>query len=261
MELKGKVAIVTGAAKGIGRASSIRLAEEGAQVVLVDKSKQNLLEAVRVMKEKGIEGLALVGDVSNEKQVKEAVQTAVQSHGGIDILVNCAAIHPYGTVVSTSSETWDAVMNVNLKGIFLFAKYCIPEMEKRGGGSIVNVSSVQAFSSQKTVAAYTATKGAINALTRAMALDHAEANIRVNAVCPGSVDTPMLRSSAEMFGDNMEETLASWGKMHPLGRLAQPEEVAEMVCFLSSPRAGFVTGGEYKVDGGLTAALGVTLPE
>lgn len=261
MELKGKVAIVTGAAKGIGRASSIRLAEEGAQVVLVDKSKQNLLEAVRVMKEKGIEGLALVGDVSNEKQVKETVQTAVQSHGGIDILVNCAAIHPYGTVVSTSSETWDAVMNVNLKGIFLFAKYCIPAMEKRGGGSIVNVSSVQAFSSQKTVAAYTATKGAINALTRAMAMDHAEDNIRVNAVCPGSVDTPMLRSSAEMFGDNMEETLASWGKMHPLGRLAQPEEVAEMVCFLSSPRAGFVTGGEYKVDGGLTAALGVTLPE
>ena len=136
-------------------------------------------------------------------------------------------------------------------------------MRKRGGGSIVNVSSVQAFASQKGVAAYTASKGGVNALTRAMALDHAEENIRVNAVCPASVDTPMLRWSAELFkGEKTtEETLEGFGKMHPIGRVARAEEVAEVIAFLAGPRASFVTGGEYKVDGGMLAALGVQLPE
>src|SRR3712207_4277693 len=139
----------------------------------------------------------------------------------------------------------------------------IPKMRERGGGAIVNLSSVQAFASQRGVAAYTASKGGINALTRAMALDHAEENIRVNAVCPASVDTPMLRWSADLFkGEkSVEETVAEWGKMHPLGRVARPEEVAEVIAFLASERASFVTGGEYKVDGGMLAALGVRLPE
>jgi NAD(P)-dependent dehydrogenase (short-subunit alcohol dehydrogenase family) len=136
-------------------------------------------------------------------------------------------------------------------------------MRERGGGAIVNLSSVQAFASQKGVAAYTASKGGINALTRAMALDHAEENIRVNAVCPGSVDTPMLRWAADLFkGEKTtEETVEGFGRMHPLGRVARPEEVAEVISFLASPKASFVTGGEYKVDGGLLAALGVALPE
>jgi NAD(P)-dependent dehydrogenase (short-subunit alcohol dehydrogenase family) len=152
---------------------------------------------------------------------------------------------------------------VNLKGIYLVSKHAIPEMSKRGGGSIVNVSSVQAFASQKGVAAYTASKGGVNALTRAMALDHAHENIRVNAVCPASVDTPMLRWSADLFkGEKtLEETLEGFGKMHPLGRVARAEEVAGVISFLASPEASFVTGGEYKVDGGMLAALGVQLPE
>jgi NAD(P)-dependent dehydrogenase (short-subunit alcohol dehydrogenase family) len=147
--------------------------------------------------------------------------------------------------------------------MYLSAKFAIPEMLKRGGGAIVNVSSVQAMASQTNVAAYTASKGGVNALTRAMALDHAEENIRVNAVCPASVDTPMLRWAADLFkGERTAaEVVEEWGKLHPIGRVARPEEVAEVIAFLASDRASFVTGAEYKVDGGMLAALGVRLPE
>jgi NAD(P)-dependent dehydrogenase (short-subunit alcohol dehydrogenase family) len=191
------------------------------------------------------------------------VDFTVENYGGVDILVNSAGIQRYGTVVETDEAAWDEVLDVNLKGIYLASKHAIPEMRRRGGGAIVNLSSVQAFASQQGVAAYTASKGGINALTRAMALDHAEDNIRVNAVCPASVDTPMLRWSADLFkGDkSIEETVEDWGRMHPVGRVARPEEVAEVIVFLASPRASFVTGGDYKVDGGLLAALGVALPE
>jgi NAD(P)-dependent dehydrogenase (short-subunit alcohol dehydrogenase family) len=148
--------------------------------------------------------------------------------------------------------------------MYLTAHFAIPEMERRGGGAIINVSSVQAFASQKGVAAYTASKGAINALTRAMSLDHADKNIRVVAVCPGSVDTPMLRHSADLFREDdqtVEEVVASWGAFHPLGRVGTPEDVGELIAFLASDRASFITGGEYKVDGGLLSAISVVLPE
>jgi NAD(P)-dependent dehydrogenase (short-subunit alcohol dehydrogenase family) len=195
--------------------------------------------------------------------MKALTDFTAETYGGVDVLVNSAGIQRYGTVVETEEDVWDEVLDVNLKGIYLASRYAIPKMRERGGGAIVNLSSVQAFASQRGVAAYTASKGAINALTRAMALDHAQENIRVNAVCPASVDTPMLRWSADLFkgGKSVEETVAEWGKMHPLGRVARPEEVAEVIAFLASERASFVTGGEYKVDGGMLAALGVRLPE
>jgi NAD(P)-dependent dehydrogenase (short-subunit alcohol dehydrogenase family) len=131
--------------------------------------------------------------------MKRLVNFAAEIYGGVDVLVNAAGVQRYGTVVDTEEEVWDEVLDVNLKGIYLASKYAIPQMRERGGGAIVNLSSVQAFASQKGVAAYTASKGGINALTRAMALDHAEENIRVNAVCPASVDTPMLRWAANLF--------------------------------------------------------------
>jgi NAD(P)-dependent dehydrogenase (short-subunit alcohol dehydrogenase family) len=263
-EFSGKVAVVAGGARGIGRAAARKLALEDAAVVICSDQQDQLSEALAELREReGLELSATQADVTASEDMKGLMDLAAETYGGLDVLVNSVGIQRYGTVVETEEEVWDEVLDVNLKGIYLASRCAIPKMRERGGGAIVNLSSVQAFASQKGVAAYTASKGAINALTRAMALDHAEENIRVNAVCPASVDTPMLRWSADLFkGEkSIEETVKEWGKMHPVGRVARPEEVAEVIAFLASERASFVTGGEYKVDGGMLAALGVTLPE
>jgi NAD(P)-dependent dehydrogenase (short-subunit alcohol dehydrogenase family) len=264
-EFSGKVVVVAGGARGIGRAAARKLALEDASVVICSDREDQVNEAVAELCER--EGLEVSGtraDVTSSADMKRLMDFATETYGGVDVLVYSAGIQRYGTVVETEVEVWDEVLDVNLKGIYLASRYAIPEMRKRGGGAIVNLSSVQAFASQTGVAAYTASKGGINALTRAMALDHAEENIRVNAVCPASVDTPMLRWAADLFrgeDKSVEETVAEWGRMHPVGRVAKPEEVAEVIAFLASDRASFVTGGDYKVDGGMLAALGVTLPE
>jgi NAD(P)-dependent dehydrogenase (short-subunit alcohol dehydrogenase family) len=262
-DFDGKAAIVTGGALGIGQAVAKKLAEEGASVVICSDREDQVEEAAEELRGEKLEVQGLRADVTSSDDMRRLVAFTVENYGGVDILVNSAGVQRYGTVAETEEEVWDEVLAINLKGIYLASKHAIPEMRERGGGTIVNLSSVQAFASQKGVAAYTASKGGINALTRAMALDHAEENIRVNAVCPGSVDTPMLRWAADLFkGEKTaEETVEGFGKMHPLGRVARPEEVAEVVSFLASPKASFVTGGEYKVDGGLLAALGVALPE
>jgi NAD(P)-dependent dehydrogenase (short-subunit alcohol dehydrogenase family) len=262
-EFSGKVAVVAGGARGIGLAAARKLALGDASVVICSDREDQLEEALAEVREEDLKVSGTRADVTATSDMKRLMDFATETYGGVDILVNSAGVQRYGTVVETEEDTWDEVLDVNLKGIYLASRYAIPKMRKRGGGAIVNLSSVQAFASQRGVAAYTASKGGINALTRAMALDHAEENIRVNAVCPASVDTPMLRWSAERFkGEkSVEETVAEWGRMHPLGRVAKPEEVAEVIAFLASERASFVTGGEYKVDGGLLAALGVALPE
>ena len=261
-DLIGKVAIVTGAL-GIGLAAARKLASDGASVVVCSDRDEQVGEAVTALQEEDLEARGLRANVTSPADMQALVGFATESYGGVDILINAAGVQRYGTVEDTEEELWDEVLSVNLKGVYLASRYAIPEIRKRGGGSIVNVSSVQAFASQKGVAAYTASKGGVNALTRAMALDHAAQNIRVNAVCPASVDTPMLRWSAELFkGEKTaQQTLESFGEMHPLGRVARADEVAEVIVFLAGPRASFVTGGEYKVDGGMLAALGVQLPE
>ncbi len=262
-EFRGKVAVVTGGEAGIGLAAAEKLAREGASVVICSDREDQIQQAAGDLREEGLEVRGIMGNVTSSADMKGLVDFAVQTYGGVDVLVNSAGVQRYGTVTETEEEVWDEVLDVNLKGIYLAARHAIPEIRERGGGAIVNVSSVQAIASQAGVAAYTASKGGINALTRAMATDHAEENIRVNAVCPGSVDTPMLRWAADLFrGENtVEATVEDWGRMHPLGRVARPEEVAEVICFLASPKASFVTGAEYMVDGGLLAALGVRLPE
>ena len=177
--------------------------------------------------------------------------------------MNSAGIQRYGTIADTPEETWDEVMSVNLKGVYWASRYAIPHIEAAGSGAVINLASVQAFASQSNVAAYTASKGAILALTRAMALDHADAGIRVNAICPAAIDTPMLRWAADLWkGDNTAEaTIDAWGKGHPVGRVGSIEEVATVAAFLASDLCPFMTGADIKVDGGLLSKLGVILPE
>jgi NAD(P)-dependent dehydrogenase (short-subunit alcohol dehydrogenase family) len=262
-ELDGKVALVTGGSLGIGRATARRLADDGAAVVLCGVDNASVEEALAELSGAGLEVDGRRADVSSAAEVEGLVRFAADRYGGVDILVNSAGIQRYGTVVDTSEELWDEVLAVNLKGMFLTAKHCVPELRRRGGGTIVNVASVQAFATQGGVAAYAASKAGVVGLTKAIAVDHAAENIRCNAGCPGSVDTPMLRFAAGLFkGDGTEDdTIRGWGSSHPLGRVARPEEVAEVIAFLAGDRASFVTGAELRVDGGLLAQIAVALPE
>lgn len=256
MRFRDKVAVVTGGSTGIGRACAQEFADEGAAVVIADVNAEQGVELAQSIEAAGGQALFRHTDVAQEDSVAAMAAAACERFGGIDALVNSAAIQSYGSVVTTDGDTWDRTIDVNLKGIYLASKYCIPSMVERGGGAVTSIASVQGLLSQPGVAAYAATKGAIIAMTRTMALDHAQENVRVNAVSPGSIDTPMLRESARLFNpDAVEETVASWGELHPLGRVGQPREIARVVLFLSSDDASFMTGANVVVDGGLSIGL------
>jgi NAD(P)-dependent dehydrogenase (short-subunit alcohol dehydrogenase family) len=262
-ELRGKIAIVAGGSLGIGRAAALGLAASGAQVVIGARREAAIIDIVTAIQATGGEATGVVADVSYAEGAMALVEAAASTFGGVDILVNSQGIQRYGTVEETDEDLWDEVLRVNLKSMFLTAKFAIPEMRKRGGGSIVNISSVQGLATQTQVAAYSTSKSAIIGLTRTIAVDYAAVKIRANVVLPASVDTPMLRDSADLFrGERTNDAvIADWGRMHPVGRVGRPEEIADLVVFLASDRASFVTGAEFKIDGGMMAALGVTLPE
>jgi meso-butanediol dehydrogenase/(S,S)-butanediol dehydrogenase/diacetyl reductase len=257
-DFAGRVALVTGTT-GIGRAVAKRLAAGGAQVVACG------IEAVgneELAREAGVLDLTLQVescDLTLFDEVRRVVASTVSRFRGLDIIVNSAAIHPFGTVLETDLATWNRCLLVNVGSIYLLAHLGIPEMKKRGGGAIINVASVQGYACQRGVAAYATSKGAIHSFTRALALDHAADNIRVNSISPGSIRTPMLARSAAHFAPDIpaEEAFARFGAAHPLGRIGTPEEVAELAAFLASDKAGFCTGGDYLVDGGLLAGIGV----
>ena len=257
-EFAGRVALVTGTT-GIGRAIAKRFAAGGTQVIACGVEAAGNDELARETAKLGLTLQVESCDATNLDQVRAVIAKAVKQFGGLDIIVNAAAIHPFGTVVETDLETWNRCMMVNVGSIYLLAHLGIPEMKKRGGGSILNVASVQGYACQRGVAAYATSKGAIHSLTRAMALDHAADNIRVNSISPGSIRTPMLARSAAHFAPDLtaEEAFARFGAAHPLKRIGTPEEVAELAAFLASDKAGFCTGGDYLVDGGLLAGIGV----
>jgi len=246
MEFQNKTVVVTGGGKGIGAACAKVFFDAGANVVVLDKDGD----------ESGISDvrwLVLQCDVAIEAQVIEAAEKVWQRFNSVHYLVNNAGIQRYGTVVDTTADEWDKVMNVNLKSYFLCSKYFIPLMQKSGSGVVINVASVQAFVSQKNVAAYTTAKTAILGLTRSIAIDFAP-NIRCVAVCPGTIDTPMVRTSFSLSPDP-EAVLQECIDMHPIGRIGTPEDVAEVVKFMCDDKAGFITGQYIRVDGG----LGITI--
>lgn len=255
-EFENRVAIVTGTT-GIGRAIAKRLAAGGCGVVAC-----GIESAANKELQEEASGLMLHVehcDVSQPDQVQAVIAKTVASYGGLDVIVCAAAIHPFGTAVETDPDTWNRCMMVNVGSIFLLAHFGIPEMKKRGGGSIVNLASVQGYACQRGVVAYAASKGAVHSLTRALALDHAADHIRVNSISPGSIRTPMLARAAAHFGPDLpaETVFERFGAAHPLGRIGTPEEVAELAAFLVSDKAGFCTGADYLVDGGLLAGIGV----
>ena len=257
-EFAGKMALVTGTT-GIGRAIAIRFATGGAKVLACGIEAAANEELSQAAENQNLAVRVETCDVTDSDQVESAVAKIVNQCGGLDIIVNAAAIHPFGTVLQTDLVTWNRCMMVNVGSIYLTAHFGIPEMKKRGGGSILNLASVQGYACQRGVAVYAASKGAIHSLTRALALDHAADNIRVNSISPGSIRTPMLARSAAHFAPELpeDEVFARFGAAHPLGRIGTPEEVAELAAFLASDKAGFCTGGDYLVDGGLLAGIGV----
>lgn len=256
MRFANKVIIVTGGGKGMGRACAVAFAREGGAVAVADVDVAAGTETVKQITDAGGKAIFVQCNIGKAADVQRLVAETVSAFGGVDVLHNNAGIQKYGSVVDMPEDEWDVLMDVNLKATFLTCKYAIPEMRKRGGGAIVNTASVQAFASQKSVPAYSASKGGIVSMTRAIALDHAEEGIRCNCIAPGSIDTPMLRWAADVWEpENPSQAIENWGNFHPLKRVGTSEEVAKLVLFLSSDDAAFCTGACYTIDGGLLAAL------
>lgn len=248
-DLVGKRALITGGASGIGRATALLFAREGAALSVVDLDETGGQTVAQMIVDDGGQAIFMRCDVSRAADCQRAVQQTVSELGGLDILFNNAGIIRRATVLGTTEAEWDRVMAVNVKSIFLLSKYAIPVMEQVGGGAIINTASAWGLVGGRKAAAYCASKGAVVLLTKAMALDHGERNIRVNCICPGDTDTPMLRDEAEQLGEPTEGFLAE-AAQRPLKRIGRPEEIAQAALYLASDASSFVTGTALVVDGG-----------
>lgn len=256
MRLQDKVAVVTGGGSGIGRETCLLFAEEGAHVVVVDRYQEDAQETVRRITDRGLpEALALVADVAREEEIAAFVRACDERFGRIDILVNNAGVRVWGPVTESRLDDWQFIFEVNLRGVGLCCKHVIPIMERGGGGSIVNVSSANAVVGRPGMALYDATKAGVTALTRSMACDHAEANIRVNAVLPGPTLTDFHIKRAVEAGRTLDESVTKRNPRGPgiLKRQATPREIAYGILFLASDESSYVTGVCLHVDGGLSA--------
>ncbi|WP_413992904.1 SDR family NAD(P)-dependent oxidoreductase [Labrys okinawensis] len=249
-DLKGRVALVTGAAMGIGKSCAEALSRAGADVVLADIDTQAGDATCQAIAKAGGQVHFIRADVTSLGDIEAAVEAATSRFGGLDILVNNAARAIGGKVDEIDEESWNIVISTNLTSVWRGMKAAVPAMKKRGGGSIISMSSVQALTGFSGWAAYAAAKGGINSLTQQAAVDLAPHGIRVNAVAPGTIMTPL---NEKVFADHPDPAalIRTWNEAHPLGRFGQPEEVAEAVLFLASDRASFITGTILRVDGGL----------
>jgi NAD(P)-dependent dehydrogenase (short-subunit alcohol dehydrogenase family) len=247
--LKDKTAIVTGAGSGIGRACAIALAREGARVALVGRRKERL-EAVA--REIGSPALVLAADVSIQQEIDRVVEQTVSEFGGLNVLVNNAGVLHIGTAEQITEAQWDETFNVNVRGVWLLSRAVLPHMRTAGGGSIINIASVLGINGARNRASYAASKGAVVLLTKCMAIDHGQENIRVNAICPSFVETDLTAAVISKAPDpaavRRERTA-----VHPIGRLGQPEDMAGLAVYLASEESSWVTGAAFPVDGGYLA--------
>jgi len=254
MKLKDKVAIVTGAGEGIGKGIATVFFREGAKVVVTDLDEEAGKKTAEEIRRFGGDAFFVKCDVSNEEQVKAMIRATIDRYGRINVLVNNAGIGVYKTVVDTTSEEWDRCLAVNLKGVFLCSKYTIPHIRAAGGGAIVNIASVHAYQNVGGTAPYAASKGGVVALTRVMAIDHGRDKIRVNAICPGWIDTPLTE---RIFAGAVDPVKAKQEveRRQILGRLGTPEDIGQAAAFLASDEASYITGASLMVDSGMTAQL------
>jgi NAD(P)-dependent dehydrogenase (short-subunit alcohol dehydrogenase family) len=249
LSLVGKVAMVTGAASGIGRGISLRLAEMGAFVAVLDIDEAKGGETAAEIERQGGGASFLKCDVRSKTDCRNAVESVMQEAGKIDILCNCAGIAIRKDVIDLTEEEWDLALDVTLKGIYLLSREVVPHMMRSGGGSIINIGSGWSLKGGPRAASYCAAKGGALNLTRAMAIDHGNHNIRVNCVCPGDVETPMLLSECAQLGEDREAFLREAAN-RPLARVGTPDDIANAVLFLASPMSSWITGAALVVDGG-----------
>jgi meso-butanediol dehydrogenase/(S,S)-butanediol dehydrogenase/diacetyl reductase len=247
MDFAGKVVLVTGAASGMGAATAREFSAAGAKVIIVDRNAEL---AAQVATEIACDP-PIIGDISDSAFCRQAVETAVERYGRLDVLVNAAGIIVRADGLETSDEQWQRVMNVNVNGVFFMSRAAVGVMKEQGSGSIVNFGSIWGEVGAAGVMAYCASKGAVHQITRAMALDHVKDGIRINAICPGEVNTPMLAS--ERSAPVTPEMMQALADSVPMGRLAEPVEIARVVLFLSSNSASYMTGAMINVDAGFTA--------
>lgn len=255
-EFTGRSVLVTGGALGIGKGIVEAFAREGAAIAIADIDAVAADLLAGELNDKGGRAVATIGDVSVAVDAERMVAETMASLGRLDILVNNAGIQPpdaYYRVEDTPEEVWDLIIGVNLKGMFLMSKYGLPRIREAGGGAVVNMSSVQGLQSMPRVPSYAASKGGVLSLTRNMALDYAPDGIRVNAICPGTIDSDMVRTAARAEGGDVDANLRRYGAFHPIGRLGRPEDIAQAVMFLSGDRGSFITGEYLNVDGGFMA--------
>ena len=256
-DFSGKVAVVTGSS-GIGLGAAQLIAKRGGRVYLCGNSDAH--NATAQAATAGHQVSVHRVDVTQADEITSFINTIGAQEPGIDILINAAAIQTYGTVETTDQPHWDKVIATNLTAYYLMSRAVYPLMKSRGGGAIIHVSSVQGHANQNNVLAYATTKGAVHAMTRAMAVDCAKDRIRVNSISPGSIRTPLLEFAAQQIageGEPIEDIIGTFGQAHPIGRVGTVEETGELIAFLAGDAAGFCTGGDYLIDGGLMAQLGV----